>query len=144
MATEVFMPSLGESVFEGTISTWLKKEGDAVERYEPILEIETDKVTTEATAEIAGTLLKIVAREGETVAVGSLLAYIGDPQEDMEILVDDAAIETAAESDGEQATPVEPGKPPQKQPPTSKPSFSKTNSTRSCLTPFPILQERSW
>ena len=72
MATEVFMPSLGESVFEGTISTWLKKEGDKVERYEPILEIETDKVTTEATAEVAGTLLMIVAKEGETVVVRAL------------------------------------------------------------------------
>jgi pyruvate/2-oxoglutarate dehydrogenase complex dihydrolipoamide acyltransferase (E2) component len=98
MATEVVMPSLGESVFEGTISSWLKKEGDEVERYEPILEIETDKVTTEATAEISGTLLKIVAQEGDTVAVGSVLAYIGDPTEDLsnlasystkEVVIDD-------------------------------------------------------
>jgi hypothetical protein len=58
MATQVIMPQLGESVFEGTIATWLKKEGDTVDLYEPILEIETDKVTTEATAEVAGTLLK--------------------------------------------------------------------------------------
>lgn len=81
MATEVLMPQLGESVFEGTIATWLKQEGDTVEVYEPILEIETDKVTTEATAEVAGTLLKILVEEGETVEVGAVLAYIGEPGE---------------------------------------------------------------
>jgi 2-oxoglutarate dehydrogenase E2 component (dihydrolipoamide succinyltransferase) len=81
MATEVLMPQLGESVFEGTIAAWLKKEGDPVELYEPLLEIETDKVTTEATAEIAGTLLKILVNEGETVEVGTVLAYIGKPGE---------------------------------------------------------------
>lgn len=81
MATEVLMPQLGESVFEGTIAVWLKKEGDSVELYEPILEIETDKVTTEATAEVAGTLLQILVPEGETVEVGTVLAYIGKPGE---------------------------------------------------------------
>lgn len=80
------MPSLGESVFEGTIATWLKQEGEKVERYEPILEIETDKVTTEATAEVAGTLLKILVDEGSTVEVGTVLAYIGQPDEDLSAL----------------------------------------------------------
>jgi 2-oxoglutarate dehydrogenase E2 component (dihydrolipoamide succinyltransferase) len=119
MATEVFMPSLGESVFEGTISIWLKKEGDQVERYEPIIEIETDKVTTEATAEVAGTLLKIVAKEGETVAVGSLLAYIGDPQEDLNKLVPEKAVDAPPISTIEQHTAVETARPPRKQQPTS-------------------------
>jgi 2-oxoisovalerate dehydrogenase E2 component (dihydrolipoyl transacylase) len=59
----------------------LKKEGDKVDQYEPLLEIETDKVTTEATAETAGTLLKILVSEGETVEVGTVLAYIGQPGE---------------------------------------------------------------
>ncbi len=81
MATEVIMPSLGESVFEGMIAAWLKSEGDAIEQFEPILEIETDKVTTEATAEVAGTLLKILVQVGETVPVGTVLAYIGEPGE---------------------------------------------------------------
>jgi 2-oxoglutarate dehydrogenase E2 component (dihydrolipoamide succinyltransferase) len=81
MATEVLMPQLGESVYEGTIAVWLKKEGDTVELYEPILEIETDKVTTEATAEVAGTLLQILVPEGETVEVGTVLAHIGKPGE---------------------------------------------------------------
>jgi 2-oxoglutarate dehydrogenase dihydrolipoamide succinyltransferase (E2 component) len=86
MATEVIMPSLGESVFEGTIAAWLKREGEKVERFEPILEIETDKVTTEATAEVAGTLLKILVDEGSTVEVGTVLAYIGRPDEELSAL----------------------------------------------------------
>lgn len=84
MATKIIMPQLGESVIEGTISSWLKKEGDKVEQYEPILEIETDKVTTEATAEVPGTLLKILVPEGETVAVGTVLALVGETGEDLD------------------------------------------------------------
>src|SRR5687767_3145831 len=81
MATKVIMPSMGEGVNEGTIARWLKKEGDRVEKYEPILEIETDKVTTEATAEVAGVLLKIHVPEGTTVEAGTILAEIGAPGE---------------------------------------------------------------
>ena len=74
MATEVIMPVLGEGVIEGQIARWLKKEGDKIKRFEPILEIETDKVTTEATAEVEGVLLKILVAQGETVPVGTVLA----------------------------------------------------------------------
>lgn len=81
MATEIIMPVLGEGVIEGQIARWLKKEGDKVNRFEPILEIETDKVTTEATAEVAGVLLQILVREGETVPVGTVLAYLGEAGE---------------------------------------------------------------
>jgi 2-oxoglutarate dehydrogenase complex dihydrolipoamide succinyltransferase (E2) component len=81
MATKITMPEMGEGVIEGTIGRWLKQEGDRVDQYEPLLEIETDKVTTEATAETAGTLLKILVAEGETVEVGTVLAYIGQPGE---------------------------------------------------------------
>jgi 2-oxoglutarate dehydrogenase E2 component (dihydrolipoamide succinyltransferase) len=86
MATKIIMPQLGEGVIEGTIASWLKNEGDAVELYEPILEIETDKVTTEATAEVAGTLLKILVAEGQTVEVGTVLAIIGESGD----VIDDA------------------------------------------------------
>ena len=79
MVTKVVLPEMGEGVIEGTVSRWLKQEGEAVDQYEPLLEIETDKVTTEATAEEAGTLLKICVPEGETVEVGTILAYIGEP-----------------------------------------------------------------
>src|SRR5207237_1927650 len=65
----VVMPKMGESIAEGTILKWLKKEGDKVEKDEPILEISTDKVDTEVPAPFAGTLQKIVAQEKETVAV---------------------------------------------------------------------------
>ncbi|MFQ5400492.1 MAG: dihydrolipoamide acetyltransferase family protein [Anaerolineae bacterium] len=83
MATKVIMPEMGEGVIEGTVSRWLKKEGDRVEQYEPILEIETDKVTTEATAETEGILLKILVPEGQTVSVGTVLAYIGKAGEEI-------------------------------------------------------------
>ncbi len=81
MATKVIMPEMGEGVVEGTVSRWLKQVGETVDQYEPILEIETDKVTTEATAEEAGTLLEILIPEGETVDVGTVLAFIGQPGE---------------------------------------------------------------
>jgi len=81
MATKITMPEMGEGVIEGTIGRWLKQVGDKVAQYEPLLEIETDKVTTEATAETAGTLLKILVSEGETVEVGTVLAFIGEPGE---------------------------------------------------------------
>ncbi len=72
----VVMPKMGESIAEGTVLRWLKKEGDKVEKDEPILEISTDKVDTEVPAPFAGMLSKIVAREKETVAVGATIAYI--------------------------------------------------------------------
>ncbi|MFN2187427.1 MAG: dihydrolipoamide acetyltransferase family protein [Candidatus Promineifilaceae bacterium] len=84
MAAKIIMPQLGESVIEGTISAWLKREGDSVEQYEPVLEIETDKVTTEAIAETSGIILKIMVPEGETVAVGTVLAYIGAAGEEID------------------------------------------------------------
>lgn len=73
----MIMPQLGESVVEGKISKWLKKVGDQVKRYEPIFEVETDKVTTEVTAPGEGTLLKLYFSEGDTVPAGALVAYIG-------------------------------------------------------------------
>jgi len=79
MITKIIMPEMGEGVVDGTIARWLVKEGDFVKQYDPILEIETDKVTTEATAEEAGTILKICAGEGDVVEVGQVLAYIGEP-----------------------------------------------------------------
>lgn len=73
---EVPMPQMGESIAEGTVSQWLKQPGDAVERDEPILEISTDKVDAEIPAPAAGTLVDIQVEEGETVEVGTVVAYI--------------------------------------------------------------------
>lgn len=76
MTEKITMPQLGESVTEGTISTWLIKEGDHVNKYDPIAEIMTDKVNAEVPSSFAGTIKEIVAKEGETIAVGDLMCYI--------------------------------------------------------------------
>ena len=76
--TEIRVPTLGESVTEATIGRWFKKAGDAVAVDEPLVELETDKVTIEVPAPSAGTLSEIVAKDGETVAVGALLGQITD------------------------------------------------------------------
>src|SRR6201991_4804615 len=76
--TEIRVPTLGESVTEATIGRWFKKAGDAVCSDEPLVELETDKVTIEVPAPAAGTLGEIVAKDGETVAVGALLGQIAD------------------------------------------------------------------
>ncbi|NUQ87611.1 MAG: pyruvate dehydrogenase complex dihydrolipoyllysine-residue acetyltransferase, partial [Glycomyces artemisiae] len=81
MPTSVTMPALGESVTEGTVTQWLKKEGDTVEVDEPLLEVSTDKVDTEVPSPVAGVLLKIVVPEDTDVEVGGELAIIGDPSE---------------------------------------------------------------
>jgi len=76
--TEIRVPTLGESVTEATIGRWFKKAGEAVAVDEPLVELETDKVTIEVPAPSAGTLGEIVAKDGETVAVGALLGQIND------------------------------------------------------------------
>lgn len=81
MAFELKMPQLGLTMEEGTVSKWVKHEGDAVKTGEVILEITTDKLTNEVTSEVDGTLLKIVAQEGEDVPVKGTLAWIGQPGE---------------------------------------------------------------
>jgi 2-oxoglutarate dehydrogenase E2 component (dihydrolipoamide succinyltransferase) len=81
MAFSVQMPALGESVTEGTVTRWLKQEGDTVELDEPLVEVSTDKVDTEIPAPAAGVLTKIIAQEDDTVEVGGELAVIGDASE---------------------------------------------------------------
>jgi 2-oxoglutarate dehydrogenase E2 component (dihydrolipoamide succinyltransferase) len=81
MGIQVIMPQLGESVVEGKVSRWLKRVGEPVKLYEPILEVETDKVTTEVTAAGEGTVLKLYFNEGDVVKAGTLVAFIGAPGE---------------------------------------------------------------
>ncbi|RME11149.1 MAG: 2-oxo acid dehydrogenase subunit E2 [Ardenticatenia bacterium] len=81
MATPIKMPQLGESVTEGTVGKWLKKVGEHVEKYEPLLEVISDKVDTEVTSTVSGVVLSIEVPEGETVPVGTVLAWIGEPGE---------------------------------------------------------------
>jgi 2-oxoglutarate dehydrogenase E2 component (dihydrolipoamide succinyltransferase) len=78
MATEIMVPTLGESVSEATVARWLKKVGDAVKVDEPLVELETDKVTLEVNATAAGTLAEVLADEGANVEVGAVLGRISD------------------------------------------------------------------
>ena len=81
MPTPVVMPQMGESIAEGTIVRWIKKVGDSVDRDEPLFEISTDKVDAEIPSPAAGVLTEITAKEGETVAVNSVVGTIGQPGE---------------------------------------------------------------
>src|SRR3954462_5252035 len=74
MAFELKMPKLGESVTEGTIGKWLKKPGDTVNKYDLLVEVQTDKVNTEIPSPVAGTLKEVKVEEGQTVPIGTLLA----------------------------------------------------------------------
>ncbi len=78
MSTPVLMPQMGESIAEGTVVRWIKKVGDHVDRDEPLFEISTDKVDAEIPSPAAGVLSEIRVKEGETVAVNSVVATIGD------------------------------------------------------------------
>lgn len=81
MPTKVTMPQLGESVEEATITRWLKAVGDPVDEYEPLLEVNTDKVDSEIPSPAAGVVLDIVIPEGTTIHAGAVLAWIGKPGE---------------------------------------------------------------
>src|SRR5260370_33840231 len=74
--TRVVMPQLGESVHEGTISRWLVKPGDKVTEFEPLLEVDTDKVSAEVPSPVSGILREIIAKEGETVQAGAEIAVV--------------------------------------------------------------------
>ena len=78
MAIDIKVPALGESVTEASVGRWLKKAGDFVNMDDPLVEIETDKVTLEVNAPAAGTLAEIVAEEGATVNVGAILGHIAE------------------------------------------------------------------
>ncbi len=81
MPIQVVMPQLGESVVEGTVTKWLKSPGEPVQEFEPLVEINTDKVDTEIPSTAAGTLLEILVPEGTTVQAGAVLALIGVPED---------------------------------------------------------------
>ncbi len=97
MATEIRVPTLGESVTEATIGKWFKKVGDAVAADEPLVELETDKVTVEVPAAAAGVLAEITAKEGDTVEVNALLGQIS---------TDGAAVAAAPAAKKEEAKPA--------------------------------------
>src|ERR1019366_2305557 len=125
MSVSVSMPQLGESVTEGTVTRWLKREGDRVEADEPLLEVSTDKVDTEIPSPVSGILRGITVAEDETVAVGAELAVIDD---------DAAGAGAAGGSDGqaaqapaESSAPSSPAPADGQQPPSGQPEADAGN-----------------
>ncbi len=78
MPTDVIMPQMGESIFEGTITKWLKKPGDAIQRDEPLFEISTDKVDAEIPSPVGGVLSEIKVAEGSTVQINTVVAVLSE------------------------------------------------------------------
>src|SRR5690349_5859995 len=81
MSTEVIMPQLGDSVSEGTVSKWMKREGETVKQFDPLLEVSGDKIDTEIPAPVSGVVLKILTPVGQLVKAGVSLAVIGEAEE---------------------------------------------------------------
>ncbi|MDP6109997.1 MAG: biotin/lipoyl-containing protein, partial [Rhodospirillales bacterium] len=100
MATEIKVPTLGESVTEATVAKWMKSVGDAVAADEPLVELETDKVTLEVNAPATGTLSDIVADEGAEVEVGALLGVLAEGAGAPPVAAPAAATEPAPASPG--------------------------------------------
>jgi len=114
MATEVIMPQLGLTMTEGLVAKWLKSAGDNVKKGEPLLEVETDKISKEIEATADGVLISIVVPDGEIVPVRASLAYIGQPGETVKhaealIASADAAATVAAEIPAAKAKPITAG-----------------------------------
>src|SRR5215468_8189119 len=106
--TRVTMPQLGESVHEGTISRWLVKPGEKVVEFEPMLEVDTDKVNAEVPAPVTGVLKEILAPDGATVEAGTEIAVVE---------VEGAAeVPARVELRADEARPVEPAAPPAPEP----------------------------
>jgi len=108
MSTEVVMPQMGESIAEGTITKWLKKVGERVERDEPLFEISTDKVDAEIPSPAAGTLTEVRFAEGDTVEVNTVVAVLDG---------NGASATTAAPAKAEAPTPPPPAPAPPPPPP---------------------------
>jgi pyruvate dehydrogenase E2 component (dihydrolipoamide acetyltransferase) len=132
MAFSVQMPALGESVTEGTVTRWLKQEGDTVELDEPLLEVSTDKVDTEIPSPAAGVLTKIVAQEDDTVEVGGELAVIGDAAEGSGRGEGGEGTEAVAEQPEQPAAEAEPEAQPAAEPePAAAPTADEHRGTGS-------------
>ena len=116
MATEIRVPTLGESVTEATVGQWYKQAGDAVTADEPLVELETDKVTVEVPAPASGVLSEIVVKAGDTVAVGSVLGAIAEGDGKAK----PAPVKAAAATPQPAPAPVKPPEPPK--PPKMQPA----------------------
>ncbi|HUU68884.1 MAG TPA: biotin/lipoyl-containing protein, partial [Planctomycetota bacterium] len=104
------MPKLGQTMEEGTVEKWLKKEGDTVTKGEPLFEVTTDKATLEVEAFVSGTLLKVLVNEGETVPVNEVIAFVGEKGEAVPETVPQKAA-PAAKKEEAKAAPAAAGAP---------------------------------
>jgi 2-oxoglutarate dehydrogenase E2 component (dihydrolipoamide succinyltransferase) len=147
MATPIVMPQMGESIAEGTIVRWIKKVGDQVERDEPLFEITTDKVDAEIPAPAAGVLSEIKVKEGETVAVNTVVGTIGQageapaaeaPREDKREQGDGSPARTPnATTPSASAAPAPAGASPAPQPqPAARPAVRPTNGRQQRSSPL--------
>ncbi|MFN2483205.1 MAG: dihydrolipoamide acetyltransferase family protein [Pyrinomonadaceae bacterium] len=156
MATEVVMPQMGESITEGTITRWLKKIGERVERDENLFEISTDKVDAEIPSPAAGVLVEIRAQEGETVEVGKVVAVVGEAGEQPAAGATTAdaapppppqASAPAAQAAAESTPPPQPAAAAQQQPsaqqapPSAQPPQSPPQDQEAATPPTPQVAE---
>ena len=132
MATEIRVPTLGESVSEATVGTWFKKVGDAIKADEPILELETDKVTIEVPAPASGTLSEIVVAAGETVGLGALLGQIAEGA--VAAAAPAAAAPAAAPAQPAAAAPAQPA-------PVAAAAASASSASVSTMPPAPAASK---
>src|SRR5712664_4089305 len=136
MAFELKMPKLGESVTEGTIGKWLKQPGEKVNKYDLLVEVQTDKVNTEIPSPVAGTLKEVRVEEGQTVPIGTLLATF-----------DTADGDTAAASPAGTQRQAPPASPPREtstqSPPASPSAWSRSPSTSESVPPQPAQRPSS-
>ena len=119
MATQVIMPKLSTTMEEGQLSRWLKKEGDKVSMGEPLAEIDTDKATMEMQALGNGVLRKILIQEGESAPLGQLIAIIGEPDEDISSLTNQAATAQPAKTSTSTSKETEPASSEPESPPVT-------------------------
>jgi len=127
MASRVVMPKLSDTMEEGRILRWLKREGDRVETGQALAEVETDKATVEMEAYTNGTLRKVLAPQGETVKVGSLIAVIAAPDEDISAIVAEGGQQQAASTATPPPGPPAPAATP---PPASSPQPARADVAR--------------
>src|SRR3954470_2940367 len=135
MAIEVVMPQMGESIFEGTVTKWLKKPGDSVQRDEPLFEISTDKVDAEIQSPASGVLKEIKVTEGQTVPIRTVVA-----------LIEDSAAATAESSSAQKtaspppAAPKSPSAPATPQASSTEPQSATTSVSEETGPITPLVQ----
>jgi pyruvate dehydrogenase E2 component (dihydrolipoamide acetyltransferase) len=128
--TDVVMPQMGESIVEGTLTKWLKKPGDRIERDEPLFEISTDKVDTEIPSPAAGTLSEVLVEEGKTVGINTVVARI-----------DEGGGAAAAPAKPAAAAPAQPAEPAPPAPNQATPQPDEPESTQETIAPTPAPEQ---